>query len=136
MKKLLQYKSSKKAKIAIASLAVFALVMAVVLSNGFMATGAGNISTTINKFSNSFVSVLTTIYNGLMAIVSVLACVIIGYCFITKMYSKNPRAIDEANQWMKRTAIAWLCFMLINVFIHIGIDIVQDMSANTIEPWT
>jgi len=133
MKKFWANKSSKSTKIIIASIAVLALVMAVVLSNGFMATSAA--TNTINTLMGKFSGALEAIYSGLLIIVSVLACVIMAWCFITKMYSKNPRAIDEANQWMKRTAIAWLCFMLISVFIKVGLDIVKDTGANTTTPW-
>lgn len=133
LKNVFGEKPSKTTKIVIASVAVCALMMAVVLSNGFMA--AGTAVSTINSLMTKVGDAFKAIYGGLLAIVSVLAAVIMGWCFILKMISKNPRSIDEANQWMKRTAIAWLCFMLISTFFRVGIDIVTDSGANTTTPW-
>lgn len=131
MKNLFSNKSSKKTKIAIAALSVCALALAVVLSTQFMAIDA-----TIQSLMNSIKTGLQSIYTGFLGIVTVLAVVIVAWCFIVKMYSKNPRSIDEATQWMKRVCIAWLCFMLISVFIKIGLDLVTTSGANTAAPWT
>ena len=125
-------KSSRTTKIVVTVAAVLALVMAIVISNMFMASTA---VTTINNLMNKFNDALAAIYSGLLAIVSILAAVVLAICFITKMYSKNPRSVDEANQWMKRVAFAWLGFMLISVFFKVGIDIVKDSGANTAKPW-
>lgn len=130
MKNLFSNKSSKKTKIAIAALSVCALALAVVLSTQFMAIDA-----TIQSLMNSIKTGLQSIYAGFLGIVTVLAVVIVAWCFIVKMYSKNPRSIDEATQWMKRVCIAWLCFMLISVFIKIGLDLVTTSGANTATPW-
>lgn len=90
---------------------------------------------TINNLMGEAKTSLVAVYNGLLGIVTVLAVVICGWCFMVKMFSKNPRSIDEATQWIKRVAIAWLCFMLLSVFVNIGADLVSQSGANTSNPW-
>lgn len=130
MKNFWANKSSKATKIAIASVAVFALAAVMLLGTNVMAMDA-TINTIMTTIKNAFVS----IYAGLLGIVSVLAAVIVGWCFIVRMYSKNPRSVDEATQWMKRVAISWLCFMMISVAFKVGIDIFSNAGANTTTPW-
>lgn len=131
-KELWANKSSKATKASIAALAVGALSVGTLTTT---AVYAGSVSATIQSLLNTIQSALESIYAGLLAIVTVLAVVICAWCFCVKMFSKNPRSIDEANQWMKRVAIAWLCFMLLSVFVKIGLDIVTDSGANTSTPW-
>ena len=131
-KTLLSEGVSKKAKMAIASIAVGTLSIGSIVST---AGYAGSVSATINSLLNTIQAALESIYTGLLAIVTILAVVICAWCFCVKMFSKNPRSIDEANQWMKRVAIAWLCFMLLSVLVKIGLDIVTDSGANTSTPW-
>ena len=131
-KTLLSEGVSKKAKMAIASIAVGTLSIGSIVST---AVYAGSVSATINSLLNTIQAALESIYTGLLAIVTILAVVICAWCFCVKMFSKNPRSIDEANQWMKRVAIAWLCFMLLSVLVKIGLDIVTDSGANTSTPW-
>ena len=131
-KELWANKSSKATKASIAALAVGALSVGTLATT---AVYAGRVSATIQSLLNTIQSALESIYAGLLAIVTVLAVVICAWCFCVKMFSKNPRSIDEANQWMKRVAIAWLCFMLLSVFVKIGLDIVTDSEANTSTPW-
>lgn len=122
-------KSSKTTKAALATLAVGALSVGTVVANPFMAIQ------TIQILMEKAAGIFKQLYIGLLAIVSVLAVVIIAWCFLVKMFSKNPRSVEEANQWMKRVAISWLCFMLINIFIKVGLDIVGSTGANTATPW-
>lgn len=129
LKNLWANKSSKTTKTALATLAVGALSVGTVATNPLMAVG------TIKTLMNKAASIFKEIYAGLLMIVSILAVTIIAWCFCVKMFSKNPRNVEEANQWMKRVAIAWLCFMLINIAIKIGLDIVADTGANTATPW-
>lgn len=131
-KTLLSEGVSKKAKMAIASIAVGTLSIGSIVST---AVYASSVSATIQSLLNTIEAALEQIYTGLLAIVTILAVVICAWCFCVKMFSKNPRSIDEANQWMKRVAIAWLCFMLLSVFVKIGLDIVTDSGANTATPW-
>lgn len=130
IKNLWANKSSKATKASIAALAVAALSVGAVATAPLHA--AGTITTLMNKAKD----ILQTIYKGLLGIVTVLAVVICAWCFCVKMFSKNPRSIDEANQWMKRVAIAWLCFMLLSIFVKIGLDIVTSSGANTDTPWS
>jgi len=54
------------------------------------------------------------------------------------MFSKNPRSIEEASQWIKRVAIAWACFMLLGLFVSVGKNITDDMKGNGVSndsPW-
>lgn len=129
MKNLWANKSSKTTKIIIATVAVAAVAIALVVSNSFMATA------TINTLITKAGEIFKQIYTGLLGIVSIIAAAIIAWCFVVKMISKNPRSVDEANQWMKRVAIAWMCFMLISVAFKIGIDIATESNANTTTPW-
>lgn len=122
-------KSSKTTKAALATLAVGALSVGTVVANPFMATQ------TIQILMGKAAEIFKQLYAGLLVIVSVLAVTIIAWCFLVKMYSKNPRSVEEANQWMKRVAISWLCFMLINILIKVGLDIVDSTGANTATPW-
>lgn len=122
-------KSSKTTKAALATLAVGALSVGTVVANPFMAIQ------TIQILMGKAAEIFKQLYIGLLAIVSVLAVVIIAWCFLVKMFSKNPRSVEEANQWMKRVAISWLCFMLINILIKVGLDIVDSTGANTATPW-
>ena len=122
-------KSSKTTKAALATLAVGALSVGTVVANPFMAIQ------TIQILMEKAAVIFKQLYIGLLAIVSVLAVVIIAWCFLVKMFSKNPRSVEEANQWMKRVAISWLCFMLINILIKVGLDIVDSTGANTATPW-
>lgn len=122
-------KSSKTTKAALATLAVGALSVGTVVANPFMAIK------TIQTLMGKAAEIFKELYAGLLVIVSVLAVVIIAWCFLVKMFSKNPRSVEEANQWMKRVAISWLCFMLINILIKVGLDIVDSTGANTATPW-
>ena len=131
-KYLLSEGVSKKTKMAIASIAVGILSIGSIAST---AVYASSVSATIQSLLNTIQAALEQIYTGLLAIVTILAVVICAWCFCVKMFSKNPRSIDEANQWMKRVAIAWLGFMLLSVFVKIGLDIVTDSQANTTTPW-
>lgn len=142
-------KPSSIAKAAIATLAVGALSVGTLLPHAFLAaqpvtgpdtggsTGGagGNITKTIDSLFNTAKEGLKSIYKGLLAIVTILAVVICAWCFCVKMFSKNPRSIDEATQWIKRVCIAWLCFMLLSVFVAIGVDIVGGAGASTTNPW-
>ena len=122
-------KSSKTTKAALATLAVGALSVGTVVANPFMAIK------TIQTLMSKAAEIFKELYAGLLVIVSVLAVTIIAWCFLVKMFSKNPRSVEEANQWMKRVAISWLCFMLINILIKVGLDIVDSTGANTATPW-
>lgn len=131
IKNLWANKSSKATKASVAALAVAALSVGTVSAAPLYASGVKTISSLMDKAKD----ILQQIYKGLLGIVTVLAVVICAWCFCVKMFSKNPRSIDEANQWMKRVAIAWLCFMLLSVFVAIGLDIVTSSNANTDAPW-
>lgn len=133
LKNLWANKMSKKTKAFISTLAVGILSVGAVASTTYSATGIVN---TINSLMETVKDGLKAVYAGFLGIVTVLAVVLVGWCFLVKMFSKNPRSVDEANQWMKRIAIAWLCFMLISVFIAIGGDIVNNSGANTTTPWS
>lgn len=130
IKNLWANKSSKVTKASVAALAVAALSVGTVAAAPLHATG------TITTLMNKAKDILQDIYKGLLGIVTVLAVVICAWCFCVKMFSKNPRSIDEANQWMKRVAIAWLCFMLLSIFVKVGLDIVTSSGANTDTPWS
>ena len=133
MKKLFNSgKASMSTKAALAALAVGALSVGTAVANPMNAS----IQTTINGFLTTIKTALEAIYGGMLAVVTVIAVVICGWCFMVKMFSKNPRSIDEASQWMKRVCIAWLGFMLLSVFVKIGLDIVTDSGANTATPWS
>lgn len=136
MKKFWANKSSKATKAAIASLAVGALSIGTVATNAMLASQPkSGITTTIDTLFGVASEGLQSIYGGLLGVVTILAIAICAWCFCVKMFSKNPRSIDEANQWIKRVAIAWLCFMLLSVFVAIGVDIVKSSGASTSEPW-
>ena len=133
IKNLWANKSSKVTKASVAALAVAALSIGTVAAAPLHATGGVK---TITALMGKAKDILQEIYKGLLGIVTVLAVVICAWCFCVKMFSKNPRSIDEANQWMKRVAIAWLCFMLLSVFVAVGLDIVTSSGAKTDAPWS
>lgn len=125
--------TNKKTKVTLITAATMAVMLALVCCNMFFANSA------INSLFSTAKGFLTTIYNGLNGIVSLLAVVICAWCFCIKMFSKNPRSIEEATQWMKRVIIAWLCFQLLGLFVNIGNSVVNDMKnssgVNAANPW-
>jgi len=134
MKKLknLWANTSKKTKTTIVTAGALALVLGLVCFNSFFASGA------IGQLFDTAKSFLEDIYEGLAGIITLLAVVIVGWCFCVKMFSKNPRSIEEASQWIKRVAIAWACFMLLGLFVSVGKNITDDMKGNGVSndsPW-
>jgi NADH:ubiquinone oxidoreductase subunit 5 (subunit L)/multisubunit Na+/H+ antiporter MnhA subunit len=133
MKNLWANKSSKNTKIAIALLAVVAVFVGFVIANPVLASAA---TATLSNIQSTLIDTLSSVYTIFLGIVTVIAVVIVAWCFLVKMFSKNPRSIEEANQWMKRVMICWICFMLINLIVSFGMDIVGSSNANTAKPWT
>lgn len=123
--------TSKKTKTTIVTAGALALVLGLVCFNSFFAGGA------ITQLFDTAKGFLQEIYAGLAGIVTILAVVIVGWCFCVKMFSKNPRSIEEASQWIKRVAIAWACFMLLGLFVSLGKNITSNMSGNADvnNPW-
>lgn len=113
--------------------AIVAAVMVVGCSSMMMAASdAGSI---IQDVLSTIKDVLVDTYGGMLMIVTVLAVVICGWNLIVKMFSKNQRSIEEANQWIKRVCIAWLIFMLLSVIVGFGIGVIGTAGANTATPW-
>lgn len=111
---------------------IMVFVLIIGCTSLYHATDAGQI---VGDLLSTVKNVLVEVYAGLLGIVTVLAVVICAWCFIVKMFSKNQRSIEEANQWIKRVCIAWLCFMLLSVIVGFGIGVIGTANANTSTPW-
>ena len=48
---------------------------------------------------------------------SIVAALFLTIAFLLKMFSKNQRTVDDANTWIKRILIAWVCINAVGFFL-------------------
>ena len=109
-----------------------------VLGTMSMAFADTNDTTTIDGavdgIASSFGEVATAIYNGVLAVASIVCAMVIAICLLIRMLSKNPRAAESATEWAKRAFFSLLILWLIKLIFVIGKAIANSAGA-TGNPW-
>lgn len=59
------------------------------------------------------------LYKKSLALGTVIACCFITWCLIVRMVSKNQKAIESANGWIKMILITYLCFIMVGFIISL-----------------
>lgn len=53
-------------------------------------------------------TMLDTIGGKLTGVTTIIAAVLVVFCLLIRMFSRSPRSIESANEWLKRIAISWI----------------------------
>ena len=132
LKNLWANKSSKGVKAALAALTLGGL--------GAGASALTLMNATVESKINSLFSMLThalkALYKGLRGIILIVGSVVIVYCLVLRMVSKNPRSVDEATQWIKRVLITMVVFFVLGWVIDIIGSVGTTVGSNTAQPWS
>ncbi len=77
-------------------------------------------STSMIFASNPFQSIAEAIaglfkqfYDAAMGLVTVIAIILIFICLLLRMFSKDPRKVESATDWMKRIIITWVVILFL-----------------------
>lgn len=99
------------------------LSMGSIFNNNFIASSQAK--TDFKSFINEF-------YGWFLGIATVLAVVIIAANLCILMTSKNQRKVEECVAWIKSVAVAYICFLLVSIFIKMGEQLFNsiDTKAN------
>ena len=72
-------------------------------------------------------TMLDSVYGKIHAMTTVVAVLCATIALLIRMFSRNQRAIESANDWLKRIVISWLA---INSLTFI-INLLSDLSGNS-----
>lgn len=112
---------SKKAGKGMASLAVLPAILSPVLASSGM-----------DAFFSTLGDKMKAIYNSMKGYVHVFAAVLIAIALVVRLFSKNPRSIEEANAWIKNIILTWLAFNMISIIVSFMGDFKTKDFQN---PW-
>lgn len=102
------------------------MAMLVLFVNSFaFAAESGAVSELFKKVSQ----VISDIGNEIIGISTVVAVLGLVIALFTKLLSRNTRAIEEANAWIKRIIISWVILNSLTLFLKYGQEIVADLSG-------
>lgn len=89
----------------------------------------------LNNIFGKLKSGLKSLYKGFFAISTVAVFTVSAGCLVAKMISKNPKTIEMAGSWMKRS---WIAYGVLNCLVlivkYIG-ELVGKNENNTENPW-
>ena len=88
-------------------------------------------TTTASIWTNVF-NAISRIYSNLVLLATIIAATAAVIALLIRMISKNQRAVEEANSWLKRIAIS---YVLINA-IGLMATFLEDLLSNTAAPGT
>ena len=136
-KEVVDKKNSLSVKLFYTLWSAMSAIMAV-FGTMAMAFADNNDTTTIDGavdgIASSFGDVATAIYNGVLAVASIVCAMVIAICLLIRMLSKNPRAAESATEWAKRAFFSLLILWLIKLLFVIGKAIATSAGA-TGNPW-
>ena len=96
--------------------AMAALTMLPVMIQNFLATGTENGDPSKDIFATAK-DIMNTVYGDIAGIATIAAAVCGAVCLFLCIFSKNPRAVDEARSWGKRIIIAYVAIMLMGAIV-------------------
>lgn len=88
-------------------------------------------TTTASIWTNVF-NAISSIYSNLVLLATIIAATAAVIALLIRMISKNQRAVEEANSWLKRIAIS---YVLINA-IGLMATFLEDLLSDTAAPGT
>ncbi len=129
-----------KNKWKILSLLFVALFSVVVQITPVYARGLDSVfephpTTDVQAAEAEFKALFNDLYSGVIGLSTVVAVSGISYCCMIRMCSRNTKTIDEATGWIGRIIKAWICLMLVSLFISVGFDFITTAGINTYLPW-
>ena len=100
-----------------------AAMLGVIVVFGFPHTVYAN---TIESIFTNARNEINRFFTQLLLIVNPVAGLFLVICFLIRMVSKNQRAVDEANSWIKRILISIALINAVGFIIIFARDIVPD----------
>ena len=88
-------------------------------------------TTTASIWTNVF-NAISSIYSNLVLLATIIAATAAVIALLIRMISKNQRAVEEANSWLKRIAIS---YVLINA-IGLMATFLENLLSDTAAPGT
>lgn len=88
-------------------------------------------STGIKGFFDKIKEFLKQIYDGVDLVMTASVVTVIAICLLMRVFSKNPRSVDEATSWMKRAIITLIVWKFLGLFT----GTIEDASKGNEYKW-
>lgn len=85
-------------------------------------------ATTTSIWTNVF-NAISSIYSNLVLLATIIAATAAVIALLIRMISKNQRAVEEANSWLKRIAISYVLINAIGLLATFLEDLLSDTAA-------
>lgn len=91
-------------------------------------------NTTADGLFKDAARILTSVYDSIGSIFTLVCVVILVICLIGMMVSKNGKTVEEFRAWRNRVIISWVIFNCLGSFIKYGQEITKGLSWNASNP--
>lgn len=118
----------------IALILVFGIMMSMcsmALASGDNGNGQGGGGATVgtSDLFNTVREIVNDIFTELVTISTLIAALGITIAFFIRLLSRNQRAVEEANAWIKRIIISWLIINSLAFFVGYGKGIADKLTG-------
>lgn len=106
-------------------IAILVMVFCMILSVSSFAFAA---EASTGALFDTVTEMVGEIFDELVTISTLIAALGITIAFFIRLLSRNQRAVEEANAWIKRIIISWLVINALSFFVAYGQSIVDTLN--------
>ena len=89
----------------------FAAVLCAAMPTVAYASGVQDLEPRIENMANE-------IYGLIVRLSTVIAGVVIAWCLLSMLFSKDERKVANSMDWLKRAAVCWVCIFLVSTILR------------------
>lgn len=89
----------------------FAAVLCAVMPTVAHASGMQDLEPRIENMANE-------IYGLIVRLSTVIAGVVIAWCLLSMLFSKDERKVANSMDWLKRAVVCWVCIFLVSTILR------------------